>query len=201
MHPRVADAVLHLGNNGGGGGGTTKHDIDLMTQSHMLIGGYSTFFQMAAHLCDACVVLSTDVAHDAKRMDGLLGKPWPRANQFVKLHHESAADESFDAETFGRALAKVLAVKPEPEEKEVTPESEEEDASACGSHATRVSCMTPSPAPSPSPPPASPPFFSLGGAAFDKFGPYDERSQTEGEGFKYSPDNADPGGRELGGDN
>ena len=153
MHPRVADAVLHLGNKGGD---TTKHDIDLMTQSHMLIGGFSTFFQMAAHLCDACVVLSTDVDHDARRMDELLGKPWPRANEFVKLHHGSAGEERFDGEMFGRALAKVLAAKPESEEKEGTPESEERNASACGPHAARASCagapLPPTPTPAVSPP-------------------------------------------------
>ena len=68
--------MLHLGNNQGD---TTKHDIDLMTQSHVLIGGISTFFQMAAHLCDACVVLSTDVAKDASRMDKYIGRHRPRA--------------------------------------------------------------------------------------------------------------------------
>ena len=68
--------MLHLGNNQGD---TTKHDIDLMTQSHVLIGGISTFFQMAAHLCDACVVLSTDMAKDASRMDKYIGRHRPRA--------------------------------------------------------------------------------------------------------------------------
>ena len=146
----MADAVLHLGNSRGD---TTKHDIDLMTQSHVLIGGFSTFFQMAAHLCDACVVLSTDVAKDASRMDGYIGRHWPRANEFVKLHHGSAGEERFDGEMFGRALAKVL----EAAEKEGAPESEEEDALPCGPHSARASCAKPSPAPgavSPSPTPS-----------------------------------------------
>jgi len=145
-------AVLHLGNNRGD---TTKHDIDLMTQSHVLIGGFSTFFQMAAHLCDACVVLSTDVAEDASRMDGYIGRHWPRANEFVKLHHGSAGEEPFVGELFGRALAKVLAA---PAEKEGEPESEEEDALPCGPHSARASCAKPSPAPgavSPTPSPGA----------------------------------------------
>ena len=148
----MAGAVLHLGNNGGD---TTKHDIDLMTQSHVLIGGFSTFFQMAAHLCDACVVLSTDVAEDASRMDGYIGRHWPRANEFVKLHHGSAGEEPFVGELFGRALAKVLAA---PAEKEGEPESEEEDALPCGPHSARASCAKPSPAPgavSPTPSPGA----------------------------------------------
>merc|ERR1740130_1051604 len=113
-----------------------------MTQSHVLIGGFSTFFQMAAHLCDACVVLSTDVAKDASRMDKYIGRHWPRANVFVKLHHGSAGEERFDGEMFGRALAKVLAAKPEPEEKE---------ASACGPHAARASCAGAPLPPTPTP--------------------------------------------------
>ncbi len=141
MPPRVPDAVLHLGNNGGD---TTKHDIDLMTQSHVLIGGVSTFFQMAAHLCDACVVLSADVAKDASRMDKYIGRHWPRANEFVKLHHGSAGEEPFDGNLFGGALSKVLEA------------AEEEDALPCGPHSVRASCAKPSPAqgavsPSPSP--------------------------------------------------
>ena len=144
--------MLHLGNNRSD---TTKHDIDLMTQSHVLIGGFSTFFQMAAHLCDACVVLSTDVAEDASRMDGYIGRHWPRANEFVKLHHGSAGEEPFVGELFGRALAKVLAA---PAEKEGEPESEEEDALPCGPHSARASCAKPSPAPgavSPTPSPGA----------------------------------------------
>ena len=127
---RVPDAVLHLGNNGGD---TTKHDIDLMTQSHVLIGGFSTFFQMAAHLCDACVVLSADVAKDASRMDKYIGRHWPRGNEFVKLHHGSAGEEPFDGNLFGRALAKVLAAP------ELSP----------------VTALEPSPSPSPRPPGAA----------------------------------------------
>ncbi len=126
----LPDAVLHLGNKRGD---TTKHDIDLMTQSHVLIGGFSTFFQMAAHLCDACVVLSADVAKDASRMDTYIGGRWPRGNEFVKLHHGSAGEEPFDGNLFGRALAKVLAA-PEP---------------------SPVTALEPSPSPSPGPPGAA----------------------------------------------
>ena len=121
----LPDAVLHLGNNRGD---TTKHDIDLMTQSHVLIGGFSTFFQMAAHLCDACVVLSADVAKDASRMDKYIGRHWPRGNEFVKLHHGSAGEEPFDGNLFGRALAKVLAA------------SAEKKASPCGPYSARAAC-------------------------------------------------------------
>ena len=104
-----------------------------MTQSHVLIGGLSTFFQMAAHLCDACVVLSADVAKDASRMDKYIGRHWPRGNEFVKLHHGSAGEEPFDGNLFGRALAKVLAA-PEP---------------------SPVTALEPSPSPSPGPPGAA----------------------------------------------
>ena len=121
----LPDAVLHLGNNRSD---TTKHDIDLMTQSHVLIGGFSTFFQMAAHLCDACVVLSADVAKDASRMDKYIGRHWPRGNEFVKLHHGSAGEEPFDGNLFGRALAKVLAA------------SAEKKASPCGPYSARAAC-------------------------------------------------------------
>ena len=121
----LPDAVLHLGNKRGD---TTKHDIDLMTQSHVLIGGFSTFFQMAAHLCDACVVLSADVAKDASRMDTYIGGRWPRGNEFVKLHHGSAGEEPFDGNLFGRALAKVLAA------------SAEKKALPCGPYSERAAC-------------------------------------------------------------
>ena len=63
-------------------------------------------FQQAAHLCDSCVVLSKDVARDAEQMDLMLGRPWPwRTYHLVKLHHDSAADEPFDGEAMGRAMA------------------------------------------------------------------------------------------------
>ena len=66
-------------------------------------------FQQAAHLCDSCVVLSKDVARDAEQMDLVLGRPWPwRTYHLVKLHHDSAADEPFDGEAMGRAMAAVL---------------------------------------------------------------------------------------------
>merc|ERR1719424_1119095 len=104
----LPDAVLHLGNSRGD---TTKHDIDQMTQSHVLIGG-----------------LSTDVAKDASRMDGYIGRHWPRANEFVKLHHGNAGEERFDGEMFGRALAKVLAA---PAEKKALP---------CGPNSARAAC-------------------------------------------------------------
>merc|ERR1740130_2281574 len=133
----LPDAVLHLGNKGGD---TTKHDIDPMTQSHMLIGGFSTFFQMAAHLCDACVVLSTDVDHDARRMDELLGKPWPRANEFVKLHHGSAGEERFDGEMFGRALAKVLAAPAPWHVRPALAAPAEKKSLPCGPNSARASC-------------------------------------------------------------
>merc|ERR1740130_1709610 len=135
----LPDAVLHLGNNGGD---TTKHDIDLMTQSHVLIGGFSTFFQMAAHLCDACVVLSTDVAKDASRMDGYLphGRHWPRANEFVKLHHGSAGEERFDGEMFGRALAKVLAAPAPWHVRPALAAPAEKKSLPCGPNSARASC-------------------------------------------------------------
>ena len=131
--------MLHLGNNGGD---TTKHDIDLMTQSHVLIGGFSTFFQMAAHLCDACVVLSTDVAKDASRMDGYLphGRHWPRANEFVKLHHGSAGEERFDGEMFGRALAKVLAAPAPWHVRPALAAPAEKKSLPCGPNSARASC-------------------------------------------------------------
>lgn len=102
----LPDTVLHLGNKLGT---TTKHDMDLMSQSHVLIGGTSTFFQMAAHLCDACVVLSRDVARDAERIDWNIGGTWPRQYELVKVHGgKSAGEVSFDAAQFGPAFAKVV---------------------------------------------------------------------------------------------
>merc|ERR1740130_1042561 len=133
----LPDAVLHLGNNGGD---TTKHDIDLMTQSHVLIGGFSTFFQMAAHLCDACVVLSADVAKDASRMDKYIGRHWPRANVFVKLHHGSAGEERFDGEMFGRALAKVLAAPTPWHVRPALAAPAEKMSLPCGPNSARASC-------------------------------------------------------------
>ena len=133
----MPDAVLHLGNNGGD---TTKHDIDLMTQSHVLIGGVSTFFQMAAHLCDACVVLSADVAKDASRMDKYIGRHWPRANVFVKLHHGSAGEERFDGEMFGRALAKVLAAPAPWHVRPALAAPVEKKSLPCGPNSARASC-------------------------------------------------------------
>merc|ERR1719272_2311149 len=133
----LPDAVLHLGNNGGD---TTKHDIDLMTQSHVLIGGVSTFFQMAAHLCDACVVLSADVAKDASRMDKYIGRHWPRANEFVKLHHGSAGEERFDGEMFGRALAKVLAAPAPWHVRPALAAPAEKKSLPCGPNSARASC-------------------------------------------------------------
>ena len=91
---------------------STMRDIDLMTQSHLLVGGHSTFFQLAAHLCDSCVVASQAVASDAARIDEAVGVPWPRAYTLVNLHHhDSAADQEFEALSFGSALAKVLGSK------------------------------------------------------------------------------------------
>jgi hypothetical protein len=158
----LPDTVLHLGNDR-----QTAHDIDLMTQSHMLIGGFSSFFQMAAHLCDACVVLSKDVASDAKRLDEQLGKPWPRAYELVKLYHDSAADEHFDGERFGKALGRVLATH-SPSPSPVPSPAPRPKKEKCGRHASRAECARTPPLPRP---PASPPFFSIGGGASDEYLP------------------------------
>ncbi len=81
----------------------------MMTQSHVLIGGQSTFFSLAAHLCDACVVISQAVSRSAEIIDEVLGMPWPRAYELIQLQTgDSAAQEHFDGETFGRALAGIL---------------------------------------------------------------------------------------------
>ena len=109
--PPATDAVLHLGNDDTGSDETMR-DIDLMTQSHLLVGGHSTFFQLAVHLCDSCVVASQAVASDAARIDEAVGAPWPRAYTLVNLHHhDSAADQEFEALSFGKALAAVLKAK------------------------------------------------------------------------------------------
>ena len=49
----------------------------MMTQSHVLIGGQSTFFSLAAHLCDACVVISQAVSRNAEIIDEVLGPHRP----------------------------------------------------------------------------------------------------------------------------
>ena len=109
--------MLHLGNDDTGSYETMR-DIDLMTQSHLLVGGHSTFFQLAVHLCDSCVVASQAVASDAARIDEAVGAPWPRAYTLVNLHHhDSAADQEFEALSFGSALAKVLGSKQKEEAK------------------------------------------------------------------------------------
>ena len=44
--------------------------------------------------------------------------PWPRAYTLVNLHHhDSAADQEFEALSFGSALAKVLGSKQKEEAK------------------------------------------------------------------------------------
>mmetsp|Transcript_71059 Transcript_71059/g.171607 ORF Transcript_71059/g.171607 Transcript_71059/m.171607 type:complete len:460 (+) Transcript_71059:68-1447(+) len=109
----LPDAILHLGNYATQSSHeSTMRDIDLMTQSHLLIGGHSTFFQLAVHLCDSCVVASQAVASDAERIDEAVGAPWPRAYTLVNLHHhDSAANQDFEELSFGSALAKVLGSK------------------------------------------------------------------------------------------
>ena len=38
-----------------------KRDIDIMSQSNLLIGGSSTFFMLGAHLCQNCTVIHNSV--------------------------------------------------------------------------------------------------------------------------------------------
>ena len=114
-HPRAADTTLHLGDDAAfqTSHESTMRDIDLMTQSHLLVGGDSTFFQLAAHLCDSCVVASQAVTRDSVRIHEEFDEPWPRAYELVNLHdHDSAADQDFEAQSFGSALAAVLKSSP-----------------------------------------------------------------------------------------
>ena len=43
-----------------------KRDIDIMSQSQLLIGGSSSFFVLGAHLCENCTVIHSSVPKFAK---------------------------------------------------------------------------------------------------------------------------------------
>lgn len=54
---RFPNVSLHLGS-WPNASMTTARDLDLITLADVLIGGWSSFFTMAAHLCDKCVIVT-----------------------------------------------------------------------------------------------------------------------------------------------
>ena len=88
----VPEARLHLG---GGGAQGTQDDLDRLSQCDVLIGGpHSQFTVLAAHLCDACVV----IAANATTADHF--RPTPPNG--VPAHHQ-ILDLPLDASALARA--------------------------------------------------------------------------------------------------
>ena len=56
-HELDRNKVLHLGDSR-----SWRRDIDIMSQSNLLIGGSSSFFMLGAHLCQNCTVIHNSVA-------------------------------------------------------------------------------------------------------------------------------------------
>lgn len=87
LEPRFAKAASSRQS-----GLATQDDFDRMAQSDVLIGESTSFFAAAAHLCEACVVV-TDVEHEMFQFEGPRRPP----------HHQVVPLQNFNAETFDAA--------------------------------------------------------------------------------------------------
>ena len=104
MRRQLPEASLHLE----GGPRATRDSLDRLSRADVLIGGTSSFFALAAHLCDACVVVTT---RSPKFYPTTTARP---AHHRVVSLRDVAAGNSRAGAVFSRAWRELQPVRDRP---------------------------------------------------------------------------------------